>query len=74
MGRPLARKSDEAVCDLHGPTVIDEGASKFPDRDRKLLELHDYRCASRCRISKAASSCTSRARARTCLWTPRPAR
>ncbi|WP_341312354.1 PAAR domain-containing protein [Paraburkholderia sp. IMGN_8] len=28
MGRPLARKGDEAVCDLHGPTfIVDSGAS-----------------------------------------------
>ncbi|MCU9956987.1 PAAR domain-containing protein [Burkholderia sp. BKH01] len=37
MGSPLARKGDEATCDLHGQTVIDEGADKFPDRDHKRL-------------------------------------
>jgi uncharacterized Zn-binding protein involved in type VI secretion len=50
MGRPLARKGDEAVCDLYGPTVIDEGAAKFPDRDHKLFALHDHRCACGCRL------------------------
>jgi uncharacterized Zn-binding protein involved in type VI secretion len=50
MGKPVARKGDEAVCDLHGPTVIDEGAAKFPDRDRKMFALHDHRCACGCRL------------------------
>lgn len=50
MGRPLARKGDEAACDLHGPTVIDEEAAKFADRDKKLFALHDHRCACGCRL------------------------
>ncbi|MCU9956989.1 PAAR domain-containing protein [Burkholderia sp. BKH01] len=37
MGRPLARRGDDATCDLHDQTVIDGGADKFPHRDHKLL-------------------------------------
>jgi uncharacterized Zn-binding protein involved in type VI secretion len=50
MGRPLARKGDEAICDEHGPTVIDEGYEKFPDRDGKWVAFHHYRCACGCRL------------------------
>ncbi|MGF6789235.1 PAAR domain-containing protein [Paraburkholderia sp. 35.1] len=50
MGRPLARKGDEAICAQHGPTVIDEGYAKFPDRDGKEVAFHHYRCACGCRL------------------------
>ncbi|WP_321923757.1 PAAR domain-containing protein [Paraburkholderia guartelaensis] len=50
MGRPLARKGDEAICDEHGQTVIDEGYAKFPDRDGKWVAFHHYRCACGCRL------------------------
>ncbi|UXU91935.1 PAAR domain-containing protein [Burkholderia sp. S-53] len=50
MGRPLACKGDESTCELHGPTVIDEGADKFPDRDLKLFALDGHRCACGCRL------------------------
>ncbi|MDR5800876.1 PAAR domain-containing protein [Caballeronia sp. LZ001] len=50
MGRPLARKGDEALCNEHGPTVIDEGYTKFPDRDGKPVAFHHYRCACGCRV------------------------
>ncbi len=50
MGKPLARKGDDATCNLHGPTVIDEGADKFPDRDHKLFALDGHRCACGCRL------------------------
>ncbi|ANH75121.1 PAAR motif family protein [Ralstonia insidiosa] len=50
MGRPLARKGDEALCHRHGPTVIDEGDESFPDRDGKPVAMHLYRCACGCRL------------------------
>ncbi|MGT0195800.1 PAAR domain-containing protein [Burkholderia pyrrocinia] len=50
MGKALARKGDEATCELHGRTVIDEGADKFPDRDHKLFALDGHRCACGCRL------------------------
>lgn len=50
MGRPLARKGDDAICELHGPTTIDEGYEKFPDRDGKWVAFHHYRCACGCRL------------------------
>lgn len=50
MARPLARKGDNATCDLHGPTVIDEGADKYSDRDEKLFALDGHRCACGCRL------------------------
>ena len=50
MGKPLARKGDEAMCNLHGSTVIDEGSLKFSDRNRKPFALHDHRCACGCRL------------------------
>ena len=50
MDRPLARKGDDATCDLHGPTVIDEGADKYPDRDGELFALDGHRCACGCRL------------------------
>jgi uncharacterized Zn-binding protein involved in type VI secretion len=58
MGRPLARKGDEAICDLHGPTIIDEGAQKFPDRDTRLFALHDHRCACGCRLISSLNNVT----------------
>ncbi|MET1532034.1 PAAR domain-containing protein, partial [Burkholderia sola] len=30
MDRPLARKGDNATCDLHGPTVIDGAPTSIP--------------------------------------------
>jgi uncharacterized Zn-binding protein involved in type VI secretion len=30
MGRPLARKGDDAICGQHGLTTIDEGYDIFP--------------------------------------------
>ncbi|WP_081938430.1 PAAR domain-containing protein [Burkholderia pyrrocinia] len=45
MRRPLARKGDEAVCDLRGPTVIGDGTGKFADRDHKQYALNGHRCA-----------------------------
>ncbi|UVE68537.1 PAAR domain-containing protein [Burkholderia pyrrocinia] len=50
MGRPLARKGDDAICDQHGPTTIDEGYERFPDRDGKFVAMHHYRCACGCRL------------------------
>ncbi|HKU00968.1 MAG TPA: PAAR domain-containing protein [Paraburkholderia sp.] len=50
MGRPVARKGDEAICEQHGPTVIDEGYDKFPDRDGKPVAFHHYRCVCGCRL------------------------
>ncbi|NLP59964.1 PAAR domain-containing protein [Paraburkholderia sacchari] len=50
MGRPLARKGDAALCAQHGPTVIDEGYGKFPDRDGKWVAMHHHRCACGCRL------------------------
>ncbi|MGF6415129.1 putative Zn-binding protein involved in type VI secretion [Paraburkholderia sp. MM5477-R1] len=50
MGRPLARKGDTAICNQHGPTVIDEGYARFPDRDGKEVAFHHYRCACGCRL------------------------
>ncbi|HEY4353611.1 MAG TPA: PAAR domain-containing protein [Paraburkholderia sp.] len=50
MGRPLARKGDAAICNEHGPTVIDEGYERFPDRDGKPVALHHHRCACGCRL------------------------
>jgi uncharacterized Zn-binding protein involved in type VI secretion len=50
MGRPLARKGDEAICALHGATTIDEGYENFPDRDGKWVAMHHYRCACGCRL------------------------
>ncbi|AQQ34531.1 PAAR domain-containing protein [Burkholderia cenocepacia] len=50
MGKPLARKGDEAFCEQHGQTVIDEGANKFPDRDNKPFALDGHRCACGCRL------------------------
>jgi uncharacterized Zn-binding protein involved in type VI secretion len=32
MGRPLAHKGDGAICGEHGPTIIDAGYARFPDR------------------------------------------
>jgi len=50
MGRPLARKGDDAICDRHGPTAIDDGHARFPDRDGKSFAMHDHRCACGCRL------------------------
>ncbi|MDN7701944.1 MULTISPECIES: PAAR domain-containing protein [Burkholderia] len=50
MGRPLARKGDEAICELHGRTVIDEGTDKFADRGHKPFALDGHRCACGCRL------------------------
>lgn len=50
MGRPLARRGDEAICEQHGPTAIDEGYAKFPDRDGKEVAFHHHRCACGCRL------------------------
>jgi uncharacterized Zn-binding protein involved in type VI secretion len=50
MGRPLARKGDAALCDEHGPTVIDEGYERLPDRDGEWVAMHHYRCACGCRL------------------------
>lgn len=50
MGRPLARKGDAAICELHGPTWIDEGYERFPDRDGKWVAMHHDRCACGCRL------------------------
>ncbi|MGF6504239.1 putative Zn-binding protein involved in type VI secretion [Paraburkholderia sp. 32] len=50
MGRPLARKGDAAICNQHGPTVIDEGYARLPDRDGKDVAFHHYRCACGCRL------------------------
>ena len=48
MGRPLARKGDEALCDLHGATMINEGDESFPDQDGKPVAMHMHRCACGC--------------------------
>lgn len=56
MGRPLARKRDAALCVQHGPTVIDEGYDKFPDRDGKPVAFHHYRCACGCRLISSLQS------------------
>ncbi len=50
MGKPLARKGDAAICDLHGPTTIDEGYDKFPDRDGTPVAMHHSHCACGCRL------------------------
>ncbi len=50
MGRPLARKGDAALCDLHGPTEIDEGDASFPDQDGKPMAMHQHRCSCGCRL------------------------
>ncbi|WP_213301402.1 PAAR domain-containing protein [Paraburkholderia sacchari] len=50
MSRPLARKGDAALCAQHGPTVINEGYEKFPDRDGKWVAMHHQRCACGCRL------------------------
>lgn len=50
MSRPLARKGDEAICDRHGPTTIDEGDEHFPDRDGKQFAMHHHLCACGCRL------------------------
>ncbi|MDR5736271.1 PAAR domain-containing protein [Caballeronia sp. LZ025] len=50
MGRSLARKGDEARCDLHGPTSIDEGLAKFPDRDGKWFAMNGHRCVCGCAL------------------------
>lgn len=50
MGRPLARKGDDALCDIHGPTTIDEGYERFPDRDGKWFAMHGHRCACGCSL------------------------
>ncbi|WP_038708685.1 PAAR domain-containing protein [Burkholderia sp. lig30] len=50
MGRPLARKGDAAICDLHGETMIDEGDASFPDQDGKPVAMHHHRCACGCRL------------------------
>ncbi len=34
---PLARKGDEAMCDEHGPTAIDEGYERFTDSEGFLF-------------------------------------
>lgn len=48
MGRLLVRKGDDATCALHGPTTIDEGYDKFPDRDGKPVAVHHYCCTCGC--------------------------
>jgi uncharacterized Zn-binding protein involved in type VI secretion len=53
MGRPLARKGDATLCDKHGPTIIDEGYDKFPDRDGKPVAMHQYCCACGCRLNSS---------------------
>jgi uncharacterized Zn-binding protein involved in type VI secretion len=50
MGRPLARKGDEAICTVHGATRIDEGYDKFPDRDGRPFAMHHHRCLCGCRL------------------------
>ena len=50
MGRPLARKGDDALCVKHGKTIIDEGHEGFPDQDGKLVAMHHHRCACGCRL------------------------
>jgi len=50
MGRPLARKGDDALCDVHGPTTIDEGHERFPDRDGKWFAMHNHCCVCGCRL------------------------
>ncbi|KVV51583.1 hypothetical protein WT27_30340 [Burkholderia territorii] len=50
LSKPLARKGDDAICDLHGPTVIDEGADHFADRDNKPFALDGHRCACGCQL------------------------
>lgn len=50
MGRPLARKGDEAICDQHGPTTIAEGYDKFTDRDGTPFAMHHHRCTCGCRL------------------------
>jgi uncharacterized Zn-binding protein involved in type VI secretion len=50
MGRPLARKGDNAMCEQHGPTTIDEGYDTFPDRDGKPVAMHHDRCVCGCRL------------------------
>jgi hypothetical protein len=37
LDRPFARKGDEAMCDEHGPTVIDEGYERFTDSEGFLF-------------------------------------
>ncbi|WP_224080096.1 PAAR domain-containing protein [Cupriavidus laharis] len=50
MGRPLARKGDSALCALHGPTTIAEGAEGFRDQDGRPIAMHHHRCACGCRL------------------------
>ncbi|WP_459710663.1 PAAR domain-containing protein [Paraburkholderia sp. 2C] len=50
MNRSLARQGDAATCALHGPTTISEGHERFPDRDGKLVAMHQHRCACGCRL------------------------
>ncbi|GLQ48612.1 PAAR domain-containing protein [Dyella flava] len=50
MGKALARQGDEAVCALHGKTMIDEGNPSFRDRDGKPFAIHQHRCACGCRV------------------------
>lgn len=58
MGRPLARKGDDAFCDQHGATKIDEGYDKFPDRDGKWFAMHHHRCACGCRLISSLQNVT----------------
>lgn len=56
MGRPLARKGDAALCDLHGATVIDEGDESFLDQDGKPVAMHQHRCACGCGLTSSLNN------------------
>ena len=50
MGKPVARKGDEAHCAVHGKTTIAEGEASFRDQDGKHIALHQHRCKCGCRL------------------------
>jgi uncharacterized Zn-binding protein involved in type VI secretion len=50
MGKAVARKGDDAMCDQHGKTTIAEGDPTFCDQDGKPVAMHLHRCACGCRI------------------------
>jgi uncharacterized Zn-binding protein involved in type VI secretion len=50
MGRPLARRGDEAICARHGKTTIAEGHESFPDKGGIPIAMHHHSCACGCRL------------------------
>jgi uncharacterized Zn-binding protein involved in type VI secretion len=50
MDRALACQGDEALCALHGKTVIAEGNQSFPGQGGKPVAMHHHGCACGCRL------------------------